>query len=672
MTPLLDLYDQDSLLDRLVAGARDDHRPVVFLVGSPLTAPSAPGEPGVPGVAAMIEAAQRALEGEVKVPQPGATSSYQSTFHTLLGRRGPDIVNRVVRQAVLQACVNHPETLLKSARDGDRKACEALEEDVSGWYLSPGVESLGRLVARYPQQFGRAVLTSNFDPLIEISTRRAGRPSWHTTLHDDGRLQLGRSAVGHVIHVHGYWYGTDTLHLPSQLQTPRPHLRNSLRRLFEDVTLVVVAYGGWDDVFTRAVFDAVSDGGAFPDVIWTFHTGDAGAIEAHSQALLEGLGPGLGRGRVTLYRGIDCHLLFPALSQRLAEAGVAESAVAVTTPVPAPGSPAGASGPNALSPFVAGPPIERDEDLFGRKAQRQRLRDAVKLGQPVQILGERRMGKTSLLRWVERHAGEWRDWPVAWVNAQGLAGSSPERLVLEVAWSLARLPEADAAFQREGTSSRGAADVLQRLLPLVILVDESSALAEPGHGFDADFLGALRTFGQDKRLLWISTSHEDLQGLFRETGLASNFLNDSRQVWVGQLEPEAARSLVAPLGWERAVEVATEEADGFAYGLQWLGDALWRQGATRGADAAASAMELQAIQDAYAQAMTPVFGRWWEGRSPEERALLWECVVGVAASSLSPGRRRKARALTQRGLVTELQGHFLVPGGAWRTFIEEA
>ncbi|MCP4654711.1 MAG: serine/threonine protein kinase, partial [bacterium] len=84
-----------------------------------------------------------------------------------------------------------------------------------------------------------------------------------------------------------------------------------------------------------------------------------------------------------------------------------------TFPGPPPAGPARKTDtlPARRSPFIPGPPIERDEDFFGRRAQRELLRTAVEAGQSVQILGERRMGKTSLLHWVKRHAPDWLDEP---------------------------------------------------------------------------------------------------------------------------------------------------------------------------------------------------------------------------------------------------------------------
>ncbi len=307
------------------------------------------------------------------------------------------------------------------------------------------------------------------------------------------------------------------------------------------------------------------------------------------------------------------------------------------------------------SPFVVGAPIVRDEDFFGRREQIALLRDAIADRQPVQVLGERRMGKTSLLRWVERHIGTWVRSAVAWVNAQGLASRSPEHLVREAASSLGRLPEIEQALGQEDASQ-----ALRRLLPLVLLVDEADALAPAGHGFEDGFFEDLRGLGQDGRLQWISVAGKDLFGLFSATGLTSRFLNDARKVWVGQLEDEAARELAGRAGDEELAALVLAEAGGFALGLQALGDALWR---TPG--------DPEAACDTWATEMESCFAVWWSATGPRERALLAGCTVTLHRSQLSAGERRRVRALVARGLVREEGGRFLLRGAAWRRFVAE-
>ncbi len=666
-----DIFEENALIERLVAGSRDRGRSVVFLVGAPLTAPLGEGNPGVPGVAEMIRRVQQVLGRSLEPPSTGTINSYQHAFLTLGAHRGPDAVNKLIRQAVLSACCSADEELCRRAEAGYHEACQCLEEDTDGWSLSPGVESLGRIVSAWPEHFGQMVLTSNFDPLIGVSVRNAGGKHWRTALHGDGYLEQSTATGCHIVHVHGYWYGTDTLHTPAQLVTERPQLRASLVRLFQDSALVVVAYGGWEDVFTRTLADLVLDEGAFPEVMWTFYESSPDSIASDAAQLLERLRPGLGRYRVMLYGGIDCHTFFPKLWQALQtgepqQHSSGRPAIPADTPEPAPVHPGLPSHISTIqppvSPFVVGPVIDQDVDFFGRHSQRDLLYDALFRGQSAQILGERRMGKTSLLRWVQRHARDWQPHPVAYINAQGLGGRSPSQLVRAAAHALGRDAEVREVLDRHAAEPdpRAAERALASLVPALLLVDEASALIEPGHGFDSGFLDVLRDLGQQKQLVWISTSHRNLHSLFESTGLTSTFLNDSRDVWVGQLEPDAAQDLLA-----RGLDQATAgrvigEVGAFPYGLQWLADALWR------------GREFEQACDAFARALEPLFQRWLQGREPEERELLRRCVAGLDKIALSDRLRRKARDLVDFGLLCEEEGFFTVPGVAWQKAVLNA
>ena len=51
------------------------------------------------------------------------------------------------------------------------------------------------------------------------------------------------------------------------------------------------------------------DDAAYPEIIWTFNA----LVPKPAPSLLERLAPGIDRGRVSLYAGIDCNSLFPQL-----------------------------------------------------------------------------------------------------------------------------------------------------------------------------------------------------------------------------------------------------------------------------------------------------------------------------------------------------------------------
>lgn len=272
----------------------------------------------------MIELIRSEFKGEEdqfeRRLSSGTGNQYQQAFRFLHARRGQDAANRVVRTAVWKALNedNWPSHLPPtSAKQADSAICRALEEHIDAWILPQAVDSFGQLLVSCADIFGGAVLTTNFDPLIGVSVQKHGGRHYRTVLHDDGRLGQTYSPGTHIVYLHGYWQGADTLHTPQQLAQPRPQLGNSLAHVVKTSTLVVVGYGGWDDVITRTLVGLLSDSVSNPDIMWAFHKPNVREVEASNEQLLTMLGPGIGRGRVSLYHGVDCGTLFRQIHSRL-------------------------------------------------------------------------------------------------------------------------------------------------------------------------------------------------------------------------------------------------------------------------------------------------------------------------------------------------------------------
>jgi len=317
---MLKFFDQDDLIDRLAYAYSEKSKNVVFIVGSPLTAPhgDSPGVCGVDQIVCMIRAAfANDKNGIAKLDRALASTgqhSYQSAFDFLNARRGPAYANEIIRKAVLNSRLSQqPELTILS----DESQLGKLENEISGWHLSAGVKALGEICHQQKNGFGQTVLTTNFDPLLEIAVKRAGGEVFTSMTHSDGNISQTIGSGVHVVHLHGYWRGSDTLHTPAQLTNPRPKLKNSLAALIKNSLVVVLAYGGWDDVITESISSAVADDASFPEVIWTFYSSSAQDIEARNTSIIEKLRPGISRGRVTLYNGINCHELLPVLVDTL-------------------------------------------------------------------------------------------------------------------------------------------------------------------------------------------------------------------------------------------------------------------------------------------------------------------------------------------------------------------
>lgn len=173
---------------------------------------------------------------------------------------------------------------LAEAEGGSWDACRALDNDLDGWVLRPGVEALGRLVTRVPARAGPVVLTTNFDPLVEVSIRRAGGTARTSVFDGDGSLFHEVTPTHRVAHLHGYWHSADTLHAPHQLVQRRHQLEADVASVVRGALVLAIGYGGGDDLFTRAIASVAADQHSYPEVVWTFFDSDpAGIVQKHAR-----------------------------------------------------------------------------------------------------------------------------------------------------------------------------------------------------------------------------------------------------------------------------------------------------------------------------------------------------------------------------------------------------
>ena len=316
MNSQFEFFTQEALLARLTSALRKRQQEVVFLVGSPLSGATPSNAAGVPDVDGMIQLIRHEFAGdpeELKQLDSLITSSpatrYQVAFRFLQGRRGQSVANEIVRQAVLKACKS---TSLSKQRGDDDEAWALLEANSDDWVIHPGTQALANLVTRNPEIFGKTLLTTNFDPLIEIAIAKAGGSQYKTVLASDGDLSSTTAQGCRVVHLHGFWHGSNTLHTPRQLKQPRPKLKASLSRLIQGRLVVVCGYGGWDDIFTATLVQLLEDDPSETQILWTFpsHQPDI------ASDLASYLGKGCDTGKIFLYEGIDCNTFLPQLDEQ--------------------------------------------------------------------------------------------------------------------------------------------------------------------------------------------------------------------------------------------------------------------------------------------------------------------------------------------------------------------
>jgi hypothetical protein len=304
MTP--QLHSVEELLNAAEAAPQ----PISVLFGSPLSWDANGGVPGVSGIIEIIREEIRAhpkVNGasfDRKVANLSGPDAYQAAMSWVQANLTQDAVNTVIRKAVLRA--RSPSAPTSFEGDGDS----------AHWHLPAGMQHLAELLTRDPARFLGPVLTTNFDPLLEVAVVGAGGRSRIHVLDQDGRLPYAverERGVTDIVHLHGYWRESDTLHTVSQLNAPRPRLSESLKRLLRERTLLVVAYAGWDDVLTNALVEVMNDAEAKINVLWCFRENNPHLVAGEYSHLLQRMSGAIGRGRFLLYGGIDCHAVFEAM-----------------------------------------------------------------------------------------------------------------------------------------------------------------------------------------------------------------------------------------------------------------------------------------------------------------------------------------------------------------------
>jgi hypothetical protein len=302
----------DDLVSRLKWLLLKGEKPVAFITGAGVSLGA------VDGVGAILAAMRGSLGDDEdiqrfdrEVTAPTDSEKYQQAAGFLLRNRDQDLLNKIIRLAVMRACTSmdseHKKALVERR---DQVALRDLEFDPAQWTATPATTALGTLLRFLPPGHRGPVITTNFDPLLEIAVRKAGARPNPQYLDRDGVLHRGeyQDSVD-ITHVHGYWRLGDTLHTIGRLTEERPELDGSLMESLRNHTVVVIGYSGWADAFskflrTRARQKEMSG----IDLVWCSY---APLTEADFET---GLFNELRSApRIAFYHGIDANDVLPRL-----------------------------------------------------------------------------------------------------------------------------------------------------------------------------------------------------------------------------------------------------------------------------------------------------------------------------------------------------------------------
>lgn len=272
--------------------------PITFMFGSAFTSPDVVGGAGVPNVDGILNIIKEKLEEQGLIEEylkdigdcEGA-SRYNNSFEFIYTWKSPEFANFIIEQAIEKGCNAISDEKMDYPRSLDH---------FSEFVLNNNVPS---------------ILTTNFDPLIEIALNKNGIQSLGYTLDTDGSIpqKVMSHKLTEVYHIHGFWKGEVTLHTEMQLTMPRESLQESLEHIIDNSTVVIMGYGGWDDIFLKSMKAVASKKKSKVNILWCFFSNSDTDISDNNQKLFESISPAILGYRFRAYKDINCKTIFSEL-----------------------------------------------------------------------------------------------------------------------------------------------------------------------------------------------------------------------------------------------------------------------------------------------------------------------------------------------------------------------
>lgn len=329
------------------------------------------------------------------------------------------------------------------------------------------------------------------------------------------------------------------------------------------------------------------------------------------------------------------------------------------------------------NPYTNRGAIRKPEDFFGRTGMIEDVYKRLLGGQSVSLVGERRIGKSSLLNALRFQREEY-DFPsefrFVFLDLQSIAGCT-EDFFLEFLTSLI----AEETEQLPKGSGRSALiDMVQELSTrnqrLVVLLDELEVLMH-NDKISPQLFSFLRAWSGEYGVFMVVAFREgSVDRIVESPGLGSPFLNVFGSVYVGPLEETEARELVVSPAAVRGISFSEEETRRIlelcGYFPLFLQIACYHMFELCQSGSIRSDWQ-EELQDRFTLEATPYFEYIWgqlsnrerksvqelsaSGKVPESRSDVWKALLrkGIA---ISEGQRTRLFSSAFELFVTQRAG----------------
>lgn len=299
-------------------------------------------------------------------------------------------------------------------------------------------------------------------------------------------------------------------------------------------------------------------------------------------------------------------------------------------------------GQSSGNPFNFGSPVSPDR-FYGRRDVLNHIgnRIGARTAQSVNLIGLRRSGKTSVLRYVRSRLNEFcveAQKPVlVSLDLQNQRFHTPDGLVEGLRRGI-KEKTGEAPWESEGDAwdiQDGLEGLRDRGFRLIVLLDEFEAIGNRLKEFE-NWGEDWRSKVSDGVLTLVIASQRSLSEVYGEFGLTSPFSNVFSTTVLGSLEEQEWRRLIQE-GFEKKVseewmQWVDRVAGGVPFYVQIAGAMLWQY------------QDLRAAQENFAEQCQNYFPQLWRGLTRQEQVAM----RGERAVQDGVGRK-----LEQRGLLRQ-------------------
>lgn len=232
------------------------------------------------------------------------------------------------------------------------------------------------------------------------------------------------------------------------------------------------------------------------------------------------------------------------------------------------------------NPYTNRGTIKNPDDFYGREREVRRIYSRISSSHPqcISIIGERKIGKSSLLYYLSHESTrkKWLKEPNSYVfllidlQQQTFELSFPNLFQYIFRYLRGQLgpqavPESLSDIKTQSELYEAFRQSISKLgsdgLKLIILFDEFGTITA-NESFDSTFFSFLRSIANNYECAYITTSRMKLQELCHNTDISeSPFFNIFTPVPLSQFKPDEARSLIFTPSRNKGIEFNELEAD---------------------------------------------------------------------------------------------------------------